>query len=60
MINTQIPIKSETRKRLKMLKAVTFSDNYDETIDKLIESSGYQVPEDEEEAKRLFAERMEG
>lgn len=55
---TQISIQKETRDKLKRMKMVTLSENYDEALEKLIESSDYVVPESEEEVKELFSERV--
>lgn len=59
MADTQIPLSEETREKLRWVKLLSMSQNYDEAIQKLVEESGFEVPDEpvsEASFKRLIVE----
>lgn len=59
MADTQIPLSEETREKLRWVKLLSMSQNYDEAIRRLVEESGFEVPDEpvsEASFKRLVVE----
>ena len=46
MTDTQIAISEETRDDLQWVKLLSMSRSYDQAIRRLIEDSGFEIPED--------------
>ena len=53
METTQVPVTKETRRRLRWAKALTFSDDYDEAINFLLDEWGADIPDGDPTSEAL-------